>query len=90
MSRIFLEDAVVAYLDNEDSPDISNPIHSTEVAKAYRFGGPLVGGVTVWGWAGELIIAVRIVTTHVGNILNKTGASNRAEAAVFATRNDLA
>ncbi len=39
--------------------------------------------------AEELIIAVRTVTTHVGNILNKTGAANRAEAASFATRNGL-
>ena len=38
----------------------------------------------------ELFIAVRTVTTHVGNILNKTGASNRVEAAGFAIRNGLA
>ena len=57
MPRTFIEDAVVAYLDNEDSSDISNPIHSTEVAKAYGFTGPLVGGVTVWGWATDTILA---------------------------------
>ena len=39
--------------------------------------------------AEELIIGVRTVTTHVGNILNKTGAANRAEAASFATRHGL-
>jgi len=39
--------------------------------------------------AEELIIAVRTVTTHVGSILNKTGAANRAEAASFATRHGL-
>ena len=39
--------------------------------------------------ANELIIAVRTVTTHVGNILNKTGSANRAEAASFATRHGL-
>ena len=39
--------------------------------------------------AEELIISVRTVTTHVGNILNKTAASNRAEAASFATRHGL-
>ncbi len=58
MPRTIIENAVVAYLDNEDSPDISNPIHSTEVAKAYGFTGPLVGGVTVWGWATDTILAV--------------------------------
>lgn len=57
MPRTFIENAVVAYLDNEDSSDISNPIHSTEVAKAYGFTGPLVGGVTVWGWATDTILA---------------------------------
>ena len=51
-----IENTVVAYLDNEDNPDISNPIHSSEVAKAYGFTGPLVGGVTVWGWATETIL----------------------------------
>ena len=40
--------------------------------------------------AEELIISVRTVTTHVGSILNKTGAANRAEAASFATRHGLA
>ena len=57
MPRTIIENTVVAYLDNEDSPDISNPIHSTEVAKAYGFTGPLVGGVTVWGWATDTILA---------------------------------
>ena len=56
MPGTFIENTVVAYLDNEDSPDISNPIHSTEVAKAYGFAGPLVGGVTVWGWATDTIL----------------------------------
>ena len=36
--------------------------------------------------AEELIIGVRTASTHVANILNKTGAANRAEAASFATR----
>ena len=39
--------------------------------------------------AQELTISVRTVTTHVGNILNKTGSANRAEAASFATRHGL-
>ena len=51
-----IETTVVAYLDVEDNPDITNPIHSTEVAKAYGFAGPLVGGVTVWGWATDTIL----------------------------------
>lgn len=39
--------------------------------------------------AEELIIAVRTATTHVGNILNKTGAANRAEAASYANQQGL-
>jgi len=57
MPRTTIENTVVAYLDNDDSPDITNPIHSTEVAKSYGFDGPLVGGVTVWGWATDTIVA---------------------------------
>lgn len=41
---------VTAFLDGEDSPNILNPIHSTDVARAYGFKGALVGGVTVYGW----------------------------------------
>ena len=51
-----IEHHVEAHLSNEDSPDISNPIHSTEVAKQYGFGGALVGGVTVWGWTTPTVI----------------------------------
>ncbi|MED5429458.1 MAG: hypothetical protein VX383_07345, partial [Chloroflexota bacterium] len=51
-----VENRITAYLGHEDSPEISNPIHSTEVAKAYGFSGPLVGGVTVWGWATDTIL----------------------------------
>ena len=57
MARSIIENTVVAYLDNDDSPDITNPIHSTEVAQSYGFNGPLVGGVTVWGWATDTILA---------------------------------
>jgi len=56
MSSPVIENIVEAYLDNDDSADITNPIHSTEVAKSYGFAGPLVGGVTVWGWATDTIL----------------------------------
>ncbi len=51
-----IEHTVESYLSNEDSADISNPIHSSEVAKQFGFAGALVGGVTVWGWATPTII----------------------------------
>ena len=56
MRKSIIENSVVAYLGDEDSPDITNPIHSTEFAKVYGFTGPLVGGVTVWGWATDTIL----------------------------------
>jgi MaoC like domain len=37
-------------------PDISNPIHSTAVAREYGFRAPLVGGVTVLGWCVPAIL----------------------------------
>lgn len=49
-------DSVLAFLDNDDSPEIRNPIHSTAVAREYGFDGPLVGGVTVWSWSIPAIL----------------------------------
>lgn len=52
------ERQILAFLDGEDSPDIPNPIHSTEVAAQYGFKKPLVGGVTVYGWLTPPIVEV--------------------------------
>lgn len=51
-----VEQSIDAFLSNEDSPTISNPIHSTEIAQQFGFRGALVGGVTVWGWATDAIL----------------------------------
>jgi len=51
-----IEMVVDAFLDNEDSDDITNPIHSTNFARRHGFSGALVGGVTVWGWATPAIL----------------------------------
>jgi len=40
--------------------------------------------------AEELFISLSTVAHHVGNILNKTGVANRAEAATYAARHELA
>jgi DNA-binding NarL/FixJ family response regulator len=37
----------------------------------------------------ELVISINTVARHMTNIFNKTGAANRAEAAVFAVEHDL-
>jgi hypothetical protein len=50
-----VERIITAYLSNEDSPDIRNPIHSTEIARKYGFESALVGGITVYGWAAEVV-----------------------------------
>lgn len=52
------ERTLTAFLDGEDSPTISNPIHSTAVAAEYGFRGALVGGVTVYGWTVPAILEV--------------------------------
>ena len=39
--------------------------------------------------AAELVLSTRTVNTHVRNILNKTAAANRTEAATYASRNGL-
>ena len=41
-------------------------------------------------FADDLFISISTVAHHVTSILNKTGSSNRAEAAAYASRNDLA
>ena len=40
--------------------------------------------------AQELSISVGTASTHVRNLLNKTGAANRAEAAAYAAHHNLA
>ena len=50
----------------------------------------ICGGKTDRQIAEELFISVRTVTTHVGNILNKTGAANRTEAAIYAAQHGIA
>ena len=52
------ERTILAFLDGEDSPTISNPIHSTEVASQYGFRAALVGGVTVYGWFTPALVEV--------------------------------
>jgi NarL family two-component system response regulator LiaR len=42
------------------------------------------GGNTDREIGDELFISIKTVGNHVSNILNKTGAANRAEAASFA------
>ena len=49
----------------------------------------IASGQTNQEIAGELIISVKTVGYHVGNILNKTTSNNRAEAATYASQHGL-
>ena len=51
---------LTAFIEETDSYEHSNPIHSTEGGQAYGFKAALVPGVTVYGWA------VPDVTTILG------------------------
>ena len=51
MATPTIERSITAFLDGEDSLNISNIIHSTEGAAQFGFEGALVGGVTVYSWA---------------------------------------
>lgn len=55
-SPVVAERHITAFLDGEDSPDILNPIHSTEVATQYGFRAALVGGVTTYGWMAPAVL----------------------------------
>ena len=56
VEQTVIERRMKAFLDNEDSESIANPIHSSAVARKHGFAGPLVGGVTVWGWSTPAIL----------------------------------
>ncbi|MEE3004322.1 MAG: LuxR C-terminal-related transcriptional regulator [Chloroflexota bacterium] len=49
----------------------------------------MAAGKTDRAIAEELFIGVRAVSFHVGNILNKTDAANRTEAALYANQHGL-
>ena len=49
----------------------------------------IASGSTDRAIAEELFIGVRTVSTHVSNILNKVGAANRTEAAIYANQHGL-
>jgi acyl dehydratase len=50
------DQTVVAFLDEGDGSEVANPIHADGFAREHGFRGPLVGGVTVWGWATQAIL----------------------------------
>ena len=47
---------LTAFLTNPDDPSISNPIHSSDVARQYGFEQAIVGGASVYAWCARTII----------------------------------
>ena len=59
MTTAIVERTITAFLDGDDSLEISNIIHSTAGAARYGYSGALVGGTTVYSWsAGALVEAL--------------------------------
>lgn len=59
MTTAIVERSITAFLDGDDSLEISNIIHSTAGAARYGYSGALVGGTTVYSWsAGALVEAL--------------------------------
>jgi DNA-binding CsgD family transcriptional regulator len=50
----------------------------------------LAAGATSREIAGALVLSVRTVDRHLGNIYAKIGARNKAEAVAYAVRHGLA
>ena len=86
-----LTERVVALQEQAEAQTVKTPAYPDGLTKREVEVLRLVAsGKTDREIAEELIISVRTVTTHVGNILNKVGAANRTEAATYATRSGLA
>ena len=71
--------------DSRSSPVFPDGLTNREV-EVLRL---IAAGLTNKEIGEKLFISTKTVNTHVRNILEKVGASNRAEASVYAMRNGL-
>jgi DNA-binding NarL/FixJ family response regulator len=67
------------------APDVLDDLSQREVEVLRH----LAAGRSNWEIADALCISLNTVATHVRNILAKTGAANRTEAAAYALRHGL-
>ena len=73
-----------------DSLPVQTPAYPEELTQRKVGVLQLVcGSKTDWQIGEELLISVSTVGNHVSNILNKTGAVNRNEAASYANQHGL-
>ena len=85
-----LMERVVALQERVESTPVRVPAYPDGLTqREVEVLGLVAAGKTDREIAEELVISVRTVTTHVGNILNKVGAANRTEAASYANRQGL-
>ena len=85
-----LSERVVSLQERAESLSTGAPAYADGLTRReVELLGLVAAGKTDREIAEELIISVRTITTHVGNILNKTGAANRTEAAIYASQRDL-
>ena len=56
MTTQTIQHTITAFLDGDDSLEISNIIHSTQGAARYGYTGPLVGGTTVYAWSVAALV----------------------------------
>ncbi|MXX31661.1 MAG: hypothetical protein F4Z51_05390 [Chloroflexi bacterium] len=56
MTTAIVERSITAFLDGDDSLEISNIIHSTAGAARFGYSGPLVGGTTVYSWSAAALV----------------------------------
>ncbi|MBC8279983.1 MAG: response regulator transcription factor [Chloroflexi bacterium] len=86
-----LQTRLVGLKPDRVTPPIRNPNNPSGLTQREVDVIKLVAtGMTDREVAGELLISVGTVNTHVKNILNKTGTSNRTEAAAYAIQSGLA
>jgi DNA-binding CsgD family transcriptional regulator/tetratricopeptide (TPR) repeat protein len=82
LARVSLDDPVQVVPGVADARGLLTP-REQEVL------GHLVAGRTYGEIAHDLVISEKTVSVHVSNLLRKTGAANRVEAAVWAERHGI-
>jgi NarL family two-component system response regulator LiaR len=83
----FLADLPSSRVNSLDAPSLASPSLSHRELEVLRL---LAAGRSNQQIADELVISLNTVRRHVSNIFDKTGAANRAQAAVYAKDHGLA
>ena len=85
-----LMDRVLALQERIEAAPVTVPAYPDGLTpREVEVLGLVAAGETDREIGEALVISVRTVTTHVGNILNKIGTANRTEATTYANRTGL-